>query len=87
MSDSVEELYQQLLDLGMSEEELEKKVKNKVEEYGGFMSKQGVLFIIPINVCPKISPRTLRNRYKELSIILKNEEDLYNTNISDRIKS
>ena len=46
MSDSVDELYQQLLDLGMSEQELEKKVKNKVEEYGGFMSKQGVLFII-----------------------------------------
>jgi len=46
VSDSVDELYQQLIDLGMSEEELEKKVKNKVEEYGGFMSKQGVLFII-----------------------------------------
>jgi len=46
VSDSVDELYQQLLDLGMSEQELEKKVKNKVEEYGGFMSKQGVLFII-----------------------------------------
>ena len=46
MSDSVDELYQQLLDLGMSEQELEKKVKNKVEEYGGFMTKQGVLFII-----------------------------------------
>ncbi len=46
MSDSVDELYQQLIDLGMSEEELEKKVKNKVEEFGGFMSKQGVLFII-----------------------------------------
>ena len=30
----------------MSEKELEKKVKSKVEEYGGFMSKQGVLFII-----------------------------------------
>ncbi len=46
MSDSVDELYQQLLALGMSEEELEKKVKNKVEEYDSFMSKQGVLFII-----------------------------------------
>ena len=46
MSASVDELYQKLLDLGLSEEELEKKVKNKVEEYGGFMSKQGVLFII-----------------------------------------
>ncbi|MHA1236022.1 MAG: hypothetical protein ACTSQL_13205, partial [Promethearchaeota archaeon] len=46
MSTSVDELYQKLLDLGLSEEELEKKVKSKVEEYGGFMSKQGVLFII-----------------------------------------
>ena len=42
----VDELFQKLLDLGLSEEELEKKVKDKVEEYGGFMSKQGVLFII-----------------------------------------
>jgi len=46
ISASVDELYKKLLDLGLSEEELEKKVKNKVEEYGGFMSKQGVLFII-----------------------------------------
>ena len=46
MSDSVDELYQQLIDLGMTKQELEKKVKNKVEEYGGFMSEQGVLFII-----------------------------------------
>ena len=30
----------------MTKQELEKKVKNKVEEYGGFMSEQGVLFII-----------------------------------------
>jgi len=42
----VDELFQKLLDLGLSEEELEKKVKDKVEEYGDFMSKQGVLFII-----------------------------------------
>ncbi|MBA7533376.1 hypothetical protein ES705_25614 [subsurface metagenome] len=46
MSDSIEELYQKLLDSGFSEVELEKHVKNKVEEFGGFMSKQGILFII-----------------------------------------
>jgi len=46
VSASVDELYQQLLALGMSEKELEKKVKKKVEEYGGFMSEQGVLFLI-----------------------------------------
>ncbi len=46
MSVLVDELFQKLLDLGLSEEELEKKIKDKVEEYGGFMSKHGVLFII-----------------------------------------
>ena len=46
MSDSVEELYQKLLDSGFSEAELEKQVKNKAEEFGGFMSEQGILFAI-----------------------------------------
>ena len=46
ISTSVDELFQKLLDLGLSEEELENKIRDKVEEYGGFMSKQGVLFII-----------------------------------------
>jgi hypothetical protein len=46
MSDSIEELYQKLLDSGFSEAELEKQVKNKVEEFGGFMSEQGILFVI-----------------------------------------
>ncbi len=46
MSDSVEELYQRLLDSGFSEAELEKKVQNKAKEFGGFMSEQGILFVI-----------------------------------------
>ena len=46
MSISVEELYQKLLDSGISEAELEKRVRNKASEYGGFMSKQGILFLI-----------------------------------------
>ena len=46
ISTSVDELFQKLLDFGLSEEELENKIRDKVEEYGGFMSKQGVLFII-----------------------------------------
>ena len=46
MSDSVEELYQKLLDSGFSEAELEKQVKNKAKEFGGFMSEQGILFVI-----------------------------------------
>ena len=46
MSILVEELYQKLIDSGISEAELEKQVRNKESEFGGFMSKQGILFII-----------------------------------------
>ena len=46
MSVSLDELYQKLLDSGISESELEKQVKNKESEFGSFMSKQGILFIL-----------------------------------------
>ncbi|MFX1448473.1 MAG: hypothetical protein ACFFCG_10110 [Promethearchaeota archaeon] len=46
MSISVDELYQKLIDSGISEAELEKQIQNKENEFGGFMSKQGILFII-----------------------------------------
>ena len=42
----MDELYQKLLESGISEAELEKQVQNKESEFGGFMSKQGILFII-----------------------------------------
>jgi len=43
---SMDELYQKLLESGISEAELVKQVLNKESEFGGFMSKQGILFII-----------------------------------------
>jgi len=43
---SMDELYQKLLESGISEAELEKQVQNKESEFGDFMSKQGILFII-----------------------------------------
>ena len=46
MSISIEELYQKLIDSGITEAELEKQVRNKTSEFGGFMSKQGILFMI-----------------------------------------
>jgi ssDNA-binding replication factor A large subunit len=46
MSASIDDLYQKLLESGFSEEELEKQVQSKEKEFGGFMSKQGILFII-----------------------------------------
>jgi len=46
MSISIDELYQKLLASGISEAELEKQVRHKESEFGGFMSTQGILFII-----------------------------------------
>ncbi len=46
MSASIDDLYQKLIESGFSEEELERQVQSKAKEFGGFMSKQGILFII-----------------------------------------
>jgi len=46
MSTSIDDLYQKLLESGFSEEELERQVHSKAKEFGGFMSKQGILYII-----------------------------------------
>ncbi len=46
MSASIDNLYQKLLESGFSEEELERQVQSKAKEFGGFMSKQAILFII-----------------------------------------
>jgi len=61
MSSSVEELYQKLLESGFSEQELDRQINKKAKEYGGFMTKQGILFIIAreygINIkSPEIDP-------------------------------
>jgi len=46
MSSSGEELYEKLLASGLSAEQLEQEFDRKFKEYGGFMTKQGILFII-----------------------------------------
>ena len=46
MSSSIEKLYKTLMDAGLSEEEIQKQVKEKVKEYQGFISEKGILFII-----------------------------------------
>ncbi|MFX1286912.1 MAG: hypothetical protein ACFFB5_24980 [Promethearchaeota archaeon] len=61
MSASLEDIYQKLLESGFSEQQLEKEINKKAEEYGGFMIKQGILFIIAreygINIkSPEIDP-------------------------------
>lgn len=39
-------IYEKLLENGFSEEELEKEMQKKAKEFGGFMSKEGILFVI-----------------------------------------
>jgi replication factor A1 len=46
MSSSIEEIYQKLLDSGIPKEQLEREIQKKVQEYSGFLSKQGILFLI-----------------------------------------
>ncbi len=46
MSSSMEDLYQKLLASGISEQQLEQELERKIKEFGGFMTRQGILFII-----------------------------------------
>ena len=46
MSSYSEDLYQALIKEGMSEEEIETAIKQKKREFGGFMTTQGMLFLI-----------------------------------------
>jgi replication factor A1 len=67
MSISIDELYQKLLDSGISEAELEKQVQHKESEFGGFMSTQGILFIIAKeNGIFVQSPEVNEQKYEEL---------------------
>lgn len=46
VSSSAYEIYEKLLEMGFSEEELQKEIKRKGEEFGNFISQKGILFII-----------------------------------------
>ena len=71
MTSSIEEIYQKLLEQGFTEKELEKEIHNKAKEYGGFMSKQGILFIIAKEYGMNInSPEIATELYQEV------EEDI-----------
>lgn len=82
MSISVDELYQKLLDSGISEADLEKQLKNKESEFGGFMSKQGILFIIAKeNGIYMQSPEISEGIYKEFEEEI--DYDEFTINISE----
>ncbi|MFX0027110.1 MAG: hypothetical protein ACFE8M_11920 [Candidatus Hermodarchaeota archaeon] len=71
MSSSIEDIYQKLLEHGFSEKELKKEINKKAREFGGFMSKQGILFIIAKEYGMNIySPELETELYQEV------EEDI-----------
>jgi replication factor A1 len=79
------EIYEKLLEMGFTEEELEKELKRKANEYGGFMSEEAILFLIAkengININ---SPDLESEEYKEYN---ENREEIdydeFTINISD----
>jgi len=82
MSISVDELYQKLLDSGISEAELVKQVLNKESEFGGFMSRQGILFIIAKeNGIYVQSPEIKEQQYEELEEEI--DYDEFTVNLSE----
>ena len=46
MVERAEEIYQALVDAGISEDEISHQVKEKDTEFQGFMTKQAILFLI-----------------------------------------
>ena len=46
MVERAEQIYQALIEIGLSEEEINKEIDEKLIEYQGFMTKQAVLFLI-----------------------------------------
>ncbi|MFX0176724.1 MAG: hypothetical protein ACFE85_10885 [Candidatus Hodarchaeota archaeon] len=67
MSSSVDEIYQKLIEKGLSEEEIDHQMHKKAQQYGGFMSKQGILFIIAKEHGIKLySPEIDPEIYKEI---------------------
>ncbi len=46
MSASIDDLFNTLMDAGLSEDEIEKEIEKKAEDFQGFISKKGILFLI-----------------------------------------
>lgn len=46
MTERAEQVYQALMDLGLSEDEINSQINEKLTEYQGFMTKEGALYLI-----------------------------------------
>jgi replication factor A1 len=85
MSCSEYEIYEKLLEIGFSEEEIKKEIEKKTREFGGFMSEAGILFIIAkengINID---SPDQNPENYEEYQEFLEEiDYDEFTINISN----
>lgn len=85
MSNSEYEIYERLLEIGFSEEELDNEINRRANEFGGFMSQKGILFLIAkengINI---ETPELEVEKYEEYQEILdKIDYDEFTINISD----
>ncbi len=85
MSSSEYEIYEKLLKVGFSEEDLEKELKRKAKEFGGFMSKEAILFIIAKeNGINTNSPDPEAEEHKEYQECLEEiDYDEFTINISE----
>lgn len=67
MSYLVDDILQKLIGKGLSEEEIERQIQKKAQQYGNFMTKQGILFIIAKEYGIKLySPEIDPEIYKEI---------------------
>jgi len=96
MVERAEEIYQALMDAGISEEELSKELKEKDIEFQGFMTKQAILYLIAkdhgINIDSKEDAEMLKYisedliDYNDFAIpISKVSENMRNIVISGRL--
>ena len=46
MTERAEKVYQALMDLGLSEDEINSQIDEKLTEYQGFMTKEGAIYLI-----------------------------------------
>lgn len=46
MTERAEQIYEALMELGFSEEEINSKINVKLQEYQGFMTKEGALYLV-----------------------------------------
>ncbi|MFX1557802.1 MAG: hypothetical protein ACFFC9_11160 [Promethearchaeota archaeon] len=71
MITDLDDIFQKLLEKGLTEEEIERQIHKKSRQYDGFMSKQGILFIIAKEngiklYSPEIDPEIYKEIEKEI---------------------